>query len=38
MKLYLGVDLHKKSCWVTAMNAEGRISESRRLSTERSER
>lgn len=37
MKLYLGVDLHKKSCWITAMNAEGQIVESRRLSTERSD-
>lgn len=35
MKLYLGVDLHKKSCWVTAMDAEGRIPESQRIGTER---
>lgn len=37
MKLYLGVDLHKKSCWVTAMNGEGRVVDSRRVSTERGE-
>ena len=35
MKLYLGVDLHKRSCWVTAMSPEGEVRESRRLSTER---
>ncbi|MGH9359346.1 MAG: IS110 family transposase [Terriglobia bacterium] len=37
MKLYLGGDLHKKSCWITAMNGAGQILESRRLSTERSD-
>ena len=36
MKLYLGVDLHKKSCWITVMNGEGRVLESQRLGTERS--
>lgn len=35
MKLYLGVDLHKRTCWVTAMTAEGEVRESRSLSTER---
>jgi transposase len=35
MKLCLGVDLHKGSCWVTAMSPEGEVRESRRLSTER---
>lgn len=35
MKLYLGVDLHKKSCWVTVMNTEGRVLESQRMGTER---
>lgn len=35
MKLYLGVDLHKKSCWITVMNGEGRILDSRRIGTER---
>lgn len=35
MKLYLGVDLHKKSCWVTVMNGEGRILDSQRIGTER---
>lgn len=34
MKLYLGVDLHRRSCWITVMKAEGRVLESRRLSTE----
>jgi transposase len=37
MKLYLGVDLHKRSCWVTAMNPQGEVRGSRRLSTQRSE-
>lgn len=23
MKLYLGVDLHKRSCWMTVMDVEG---------------
>ncbi len=23
-KLYLGVDLHKRSCWVTVLDADGR--------------
>lgn len=35
MKLYLGVDLHKKSCWITVMNGEGRILASQRIGTER---
>ena len=35
MKLYLGVDLHKKSCWITVMNVEGQILESQRIGTER---
>lgn len=37
MKVYLGVDLHKKSCWVTAMNGAGQVLGSQRLSTERNE-
>ena len=24
-KLYLGVDLHKQSCWVTVLNADGHL-------------
>ena len=35
MKLCLGVDLHKKSCWVTVMNAEGQVLDSQRMGTER---
>ena len=35
MKLYLGMDLHKKSCWITIMNVEGRIQESQSIGTER---
>jgi len=35
MKLYLGVDLHKRNCWVTVMTPEGEVRESRSLSTER---
>jgi hypothetical protein len=27
-KLYLGVDLHKRSCWVTVLDADGRVLES----------
>ncbi|MCJ7503010.1 MAG: IS110 family transposase, partial [Acidobacteriia bacterium] len=33
--LYLGVDLHKKSCWVTVLDADGQVRDSRQLSTER---
>lgn len=29
-KLYLGVDLHKRSCWVTVLDADGHQLESRR--------
>ncbi|MGH9401616.1 MAG: IS110 family transposase [Terriglobia bacterium] len=35
MKLYLGVDLHKRSCWITVMDSQGRILESQRIGTER---
>jgi hypothetical protein len=34
-KLYLGVDLHKRSCWVTVLDADGHLLESRRLGTEK---
>jgi transposase len=34
-KLYLGVDLHKRSCWVTVLDADGRLVESRQLGTEK---
>ena len=34
-KLYLGVDLHKRSCWVTVLDADGRLIESRKLGTEK---
>jgi transposase len=34
-KLYLGVDLHKRSCWVTVLDADGHLIESRKLGTER---
>ena len=34
-KLYLGVDLHKRSCWVTVLDADGHLVESRKLGTER---
>lgn len=34
-KLYLGVDLHKKSCWVTVLDADGHLLESRKLGTEK---
>lgn len=34
-QLYLGVDLHKRSCWVTFLNADGHLLESRRLETEK---
>jgi hypothetical protein len=36
-KLYLGVDLHKRSCWVTVLDADGRLLESRKLGTEKQE-
>jgi transposase len=36
-KLYLGVDLHKRSCWVTVLEADGRLVESRKLGTEKQE-
>jgi hypothetical protein len=36
-KLYLGVDLHKRSCWVTVLDADGRRLDSRKLGTERRE-
>jgi ASPM-SPD-2-Hydin domain-containing protein len=32
--LYLGVDLHKRSCWVTVLDREGHEREQRKLSTE----
>jgi transposase len=34
-KLYLGVDLHKRSCWVTVLDAHGHLVESRKLGTEK---
>jgi hypothetical protein len=34
-KLYLGVDLHKRSCWVTVLDADGGLLESQRLGTEK---
>lgn len=34
-KLYLGVDLHKRSCWVTVLDADGHLFESRKLGTEK---
>ena len=33
--LYLGVDLHKRSCWVTVLDADGHLFESRKLGTEK---
>jgi transposase len=33
--LYLGVDLHKRSCWVTVLDQDGHELEQRKLSTER---
>jgi hypothetical protein len=33
--LYLGVDLHKRSCWVTVLDQDGHGREQRKLSTER---
>jgi len=36
-KLYLGVDLHKRSCWVTVLDADGHLIESRKLGTEKRE-
>ena len=35
--LYLGVDLHKRSCWVTVLDADGHVVESRKLGTTRRE-
>jgi len=37
-KLYLGVDLHKTSCWVTVLDADGHLLESRRFRTLQSSR
>ena len=34
-KLYLGVDLHKRSCWVTVLDADGHLLESRKWGTEK---
>jgi len=34
-KLYLGVDLHKRSCWVTVLDADGHLLQSRELGTEK---
>jgi transposase len=34
-KLYLGVDLHKRSCWVTVLDADGHVLASRKLGTEK---
>ena len=36
-KLYLGVDLHKRSCWVTVLDADGHLLESRRIGTTKAE-
>jgi hypothetical protein len=36
-KLYLGVDLHKRSCWVTVLDADGHLLESRRIGTTKPE-
>jgi len=36
-KLYVGVDLHKRSCWVTVLDADGRLLESRRMGTGKQE-
>lgn len=33
--LYLGVDIHKKSCWVTVLDEEGREREQRKLGMDR---
>jgi hypothetical protein len=33
--LYLGVDLHKRNCWVTVLDQDGHEREQRKLSTER---
>ena len=33
--IYLGVDLHKRSCWVTVLDADGHLRESRKLGTEK---
>jgi len=35
--LYLGVDIHKNSCWVTVLEEEGREREQRKLSMDRKE-
>jgi transposase len=36
-KLYVGVDLHKRSCWVTVLDADGHVLESRRIGTTKPE-
>ncbi len=36
-KLYVGVDLHKRSCWVTVLDADGHLLESRRIGTTKAE-
>jgi transposase len=36
--LYLGVDIHKKSCWVTVLDEEGHELEQRKLSMDRAAR
>ena len=36
-KLYVGVDLHKTSCWVTVLDADGHVLESRRIGTTKPE-
>jgi hypothetical protein len=33
--LYLGVDIHKKHCWVTVLDEEGHELEQRKLSMDR---
>lgn len=33
--IYLGVDIHKKNCWVTVLEADGRVREQRKLSMDR---
>jgi len=32
-KLYVGVNLHKRSCWVTVLDADSHLLESRRIGT-----
>jgi hypothetical protein len=36
--LNLGVDLHKRNCWVTVMKEDGQVQEQRKLGMDRSTR